>query len=511
MLDFNDKVIEKKVSILQECWKNFAQEEKLLFKSATIYKSAKKDYNLIIRADENFYGKPYYSDAEITMIIEQSGDYLTEDGMCYGKCVLLLDIMFIRNNEIEEIEMGIFQWYDYAANVNKVFSSQNEVEDERHVLGCPYLKLLDSYDLVPLENKFNCIDSIANYEARTNQTMKNLYENNRCQEFSLISLYNIFWDFSDNIYKACVMDRMHQLDLGLFKRMITCTDSMLSNNSKKIVEYRCASIPRFPGLKIFNKGIFGLANVTAAEYRDMMKIMPFVFYKLEKNNNDLSNVYANFTKMYIMSRSNGFTTSDLELFKEISQQWALEFLHLFSQYSASNLQLPKLHIWLAHTGEVIKEFGSLNGYSTDTYETLHKFYISRQNILKSIWKPKKKKNKNNNIIFTKIINNIKSNFMLDFNDKVIEKKVSILQECWKNFAQEEKLLFKSATIYKSAKKDYNLIIRADENFYGKPYYSDAEITMIIEQSGDYLTEDGMCYGKVLIKYLKISVHFCLFL
>ncbi|RHZ85532.1 hypothetical protein Glove_64g5 [Diversispora epigaea] len=263
--------------------------------------------------------------------------------------------------------------------------------------------------LTPLD-KFNCIDSIANYEARTNQTMKNLYENNRCQEFSLISLYNIFWDFSDNIYKACVTDR-----------------------------------------------IFGLANVTAAEYRDMMKIMPFVFYKLEKNNNDLSNVYANFTKMYIMSWSNGFTTSDLELFK------------------------------LAHTGEVIKEFGSLNGYSTDTYETLHKFYvknpynhtnkrntlkqisimISRQNILKSIWKPKKKKNKNKNIIFTKIINNIKSNFMLDFNDKVIEKKVSILQE-------------------------------SDENFYGKPYYSDAEITMIIEQSGDYLTEDGMCYGKCIL-------------
>ena len=91
---------------------------------------------------------------------------------------------------------------------------------------------------------------------------------------------------------------------------------MLSNNFKKIVEYRYASIPRFSGLKIFNKGIFGLSNVTAAEYRDMIKIMPFVFYKLE-NNNDLSNVYAKFTKMYIMSRSNGFTTSDLELFKVI--------------------------------------------------------------------------------------------------------------------------------------------------------------------------------------------------
>jgi hypothetical protein len=101
--------------------------------------------------------------------------------------------------------------------------------------------------------------------------------------------------------------------------------------------------------------------------------------------------------------------------------------------------------------------------------------------------------------------------MLDFNNEAIEKKISILQKCWKHFAQEEKLLFKSATIYKSAKLkklNYNLIIRADEDFYGKPCYSDAEITMVIEQSEDYLTEDGMCYGKVLIKYLN---HFHLFL
>ncbi|RHZ70976.1 hypothetical protein Glove_264g3 [Diversispora epigaea] len=210
--------------------------------------------------------------------------------------------------------------------------------------------------------------------------------------------------------------------------------------------------------------------------------------------------------MYIMSRSNGFTT---------------KFLRLFSQYSVSNLQLPKLHVWLTHTEEVIKEFGSLNGYSTDTYETLHKFYvknpynrtnkrnalkqisimISRKNILKSIWKPKKKKKNFNNIIFTKIINNIKSDFILDFNNEAIEKKISILRKCWKHFAHEEKLLFKSATIYKSTKLkklNYNLIIRADEDFYGKSYYSDTEITMTIEQSGDYLTEDGMCYGKCIL-------------
>ena len=35
----------------------------------------------------------------------------------------------------------------------------------------------------------------------------------------------------------------------------------------------------------------------------------------------------------------------------------------------------KLHSWLFHTDETIRQFGPLNGITTETYEALHKSYV----------------------------------------------------------------------------------------------------------------------------------------
>jgi len=35
----------------------------------------------------------------------------------------------------------------------------------------------------------------------------------------------------------------------------------------------------------------------------------------------------------------------------------------------------KLHSWLYHVDESIREYGSMNGWTTETYESLHKDYI----------------------------------------------------------------------------------------------------------------------------------------
>ena len=55
--------------------------------------------------------------------------------------------------------------------------------------------------------------------------------------------------------------------------------------------------------------------------------------------------------------------------------WAKEFIALFSKYSRSGLQLPKLHSWCYHIIPAIKEYRSVNSMSTETYETLHKTYV----------------------------------------------------------------------------------------------------------------------------------------
>jgi len=39
------------------------------------------------------------------------------------------------------------------------------------------------------------------------------------------------------------------------------------------------------------------------------------------------------------------------------------------------MKLPKLHSWRYHVVPAIKRFGVINGFSTETYETLHKYYV----------------------------------------------------------------------------------------------------------------------------------------
>jgi len=49
----------------------------------------------------------------------------------------------------------------------------------------------------------------------------------------------------------------------------------------------------------------------------------------------------------------------------------------FKNYSQSNLKLPKFHNWCHHIISTIKEYGAINGFTTETYESLHKDYVKK--------------------------------------------------------------------------------------------------------------------------------------
>jgi hypothetical protein len=112
-----------------------------------------------------------------------------------------------------------------------------------------------------------------------------------------------------------MVDRMHQLDLGLFKRMIEYTEKMFARDLVIInsINYRLSLIPKFKGLKIFDKGLFKISNVTANEYRDLMKVMPFVIHGLGQAK--LADNFVDFNKMYILSKDDYFTDNDIKLFE----------------------------------------------------------------------------------------------------------------------------------------------------------------------------------------------------
>ncbi|RHZ48533.1 hypothetical protein Glove_547g39 [Diversispora epigaea] len=155
--------------------------------------------------------------------------------------------------------------------------------------------------------------------------MQEYFYNDAGQDVSLENISNYFWSLpSINIYTATVPDRMHHLDLGLFHYQIKFTQTLLQKQDSSLVgkiDDRLSKIPRFQ--------------------KFLMKVMIFMvdnLYEENKNNVEnrkLSEVYAKWNKMYIMSRSEIFTKSDLENF----------------------------------------QFGAINGYTTETYKSLHKDFV----------------------------------------------------------------------------------------------------------------------------------------
>ena len=39
------------------------------------------------------------------------------------------------------------------------------------------------------------------------------------------------------------------------------------------------------------------------------------------------------------------------------------------------MKMPKLHSWIYHIVDTIRDFETINGYTTETYESLHKIYV----------------------------------------------------------------------------------------------------------------------------------------
>lgn len=90
------------------------------------------------------------------------------------------------------------------------------------------------------------------------------------------------------------------------------------------MDRRLAEIPRFPGLKVFYNGLQSISRLTAGEYRSLMKVMLFVVDNLYNENDDVENfvsnedlvkLYESWNEMYILSRSEEFSESDLVKFK----------------------------------------------------------------------------------------------------------------------------------------------------------------------------------------------------
>src|SRR3954470_20746544 len=226
---------------------------------------------------------------------------------------------------------------------------------------------------------------LSNVDLRTPEIMKEAIDINRANEPSIHTEINFFWKFDDfNIYEATVPDRMHMLDLGITKYLLEFTREYLQQkvNAKAVkdMDHRLCTISRYPGLIILKNGLENISKFTANDYRNIMKVIIFVIDNLYENYKEgvilckrLCKVFYLYLTMYMKLRQESYTDMELaELqvniikyltlnFRSVNidkvfiffyqtyiTEFCQEFVDVFSEYSSSSCEIPKLHVLRYH-------------------------------------------------------------------------------------------------------------------------------------------------------------------
>ncbi|RHZ73859.1 hypothetical protein Glove_228g34 [Diversispora epigaea] len=334
---------------------------------------------------------------------------------------------------------------------------------------------------------------------RNKENMQEYYNNGSAESIGLEQVYNYFWTIPNiDIYAATVPDRMHYLDLGLFQYQIEYTKELLGKS--------IAIIPRHPGLKIFAKGVQSIAQLTASEFRDLIKVMVFVVDNLL--NKTLSEVYVRWNRMYLMSRFERFTESDLKNFQIAINEWADLFITLFWDCSS--------------------DFGAINGYTTETYESLHKTYVKipyylsnkkdvEMQIIKNIrrramiLRNQVKETKTPRALtytaklfiinfsnITELCNQQKNNPNIN---ETIRKGFKEFQNCLYEYLSELKKSFTEGSLIKifgSVILKNGVILRVTNKFHGRPWFSNIAVAINNEELSKYQSDKGICYAQTLL-------------
>ncbi|GET62654.1 hypothetical protein GLOIN_2v1783703 [Rhizophagus irregularis DAOM 181602=DAOM 197198] len=356
--------------------------------------------------------------------------------------------------------------------------------------------------LIKRDNLANINLSVNDVILRTHDEMRKYFENDTQKSVCIESVPNFFWDLPNiNIYLATVPDRMHHLDLGLFCYQIifTCDILKLQHvNGNKLVEevdHRLAAIPRFPAIKIFSNGLQSIARLTANEYRSLMKVMIFVIDNLyDENNNEVDNfvnnddlvkLYEYWNEMYILSRYEEFSESDLEKFNDAIHRWARMFVKAFKFVSPSNLKLPKLHSWLLRTIKRQAISIRMSQHSVNPAKTPRTCKFSARLFDFSL--------QDANTFFNEKKDSVDNKMQTGFARFIscLDSYLDLLDGF--TIIGETRI-----NIYGSVTLENGAIMRATNRYHNKVWFSDIAISMDSEESNDYISDKGLCYGQALL-------------
>ena len=147
-----------------------------------IYESVTLENGAIMRATNNYHNRPWFSNVAVSMNFEESDDYISDQGICYGlvtindlhvqlliasiyylyylQTLLLAEILI--GSEYPPLNLALVQWYDFKSAINP------------YKYGCPHMKLTEIYNFVSIEAIRDIVHVILHF-GKSNEYFVNKY------------------------------------------------------------------------------------------------------------------------------------------------------------------------------------------------------------------------------------------------------------------------------------------------------------------------------------------------